>query len=120
MQKKEGAIIEIINVLSEKLKVIQSSENCLDISFTKDEVLVINDLNQLRFLKLSHTFPDNFQMHRDKFLCFTQIKQLSKSSENSNIILYLVLEFFAHCNPFLRTNVSKVFKRNGINFSTDF
>lgn len=118
---KEGVTIEIIDVLSEKLKTIKNSENCLDVSFSKDEVIVVNDLTQLRFLKLSKTFPDNFHGNRDKFICFSKIKALSENDEeNKTTLLYLVLEFFALCNPFLRTNVSRVFKRNGISFDLSF
>lgn len=107
-------------MLSEKLNAIKHSDNCLDITFSKEEVIVVNDLTQLRFLKLSRTFPDNFKMNQDKFLCFSQIKNLSETEANNTTLLYLVLEFFALCNPFLRNNVSKVFKRNGINFDFSF
>lgn len=73
---------------------------------------MVNDLTQLRFLKLSKTFPENFQTDTNIFSCFTKIKERDNSIES----LYLVLEFFALRNPFLQTNVNRVFQRNGLSF----
>ena len=102
--------------MSEKLETIRNSDAYLDVTFNQDEVKVVNDLTQLRFLKLSKTFPSNFKMDTNIFSCFTKIKE---HTENTEMTLYLALELFALRNPFLQTNVSRVFKRNGLNFETD-
>lgn len=98
--------------MSEKLNTIRNSDSYLDVTFNQDEVKVVNDLTQLRFLKLSKTFPENFQTDTNIFSCFTKIKERDNSIES----LYLVLEFFALRNPFLQTNVNRVFHRNGLSF----
>lgn len=95
--------------------------------------MIVNNLTELRFLKVTKKFPEEFKMY-DKFTCFNKIKQfvvnefetdkvITTQKQNKSIvendmnaILYLVLEFFALCNPFLQENVAKVFHRNGINF----
>lgn len=101
--------------MSEKLETIRNSETYLDVTFSQDEVKVVNDLTQLRFLKLSKTFPNNFKTDANDFTCFTKIKE---HKENTETTLYLVLEFFALRNPFLQTNISIVFQRNGLSFGT--
>lgn len=105
--------------MENKLDEISHADNCMDLSFTADEVKVVNNLTELRTLKLFISFPEELILSKNRFSCFKRIKDLQitdKDLDKYSTLIYLSLEFFALSNPFLEENITQVFEKNGFYF----
>lgn len=70
-----GGDLIIIRVLEKKLDEILQVDNFMEIKFSADEIMIVNNLTELRALKLFVKFPDDLKVSRNKIDCFRQIKE---------------------------------------------
>lgn len=95
--------MEILDILKNKRNEIMRSDYSLDIVFQYHEIEVVNDLTNLRVLKLIEKFPKEYKSCKDLISCYEKVKQ--------NGSIYDVLEYFFLCNTVLRESILKVFPR---------
>ena len=95
--------MDIKEILNNKKEDLLESGNPLSVSFTLDEINTLSDVNELRKLKLSLTFPVDFECSADLFACTKKI--LEGDSD------YRVLEFCILKNKVLRLPVTQVFSK---------
>ena len=93
--------MEIRKILMNKKADLMRTGNPLSVSFTSDEINALADVNELRKLKLSLSFPKDFKRSSDLFACTKKI--LDGDSD------YRVLEFCILKNKVLQMPVSQVF-----------
>lgn len=78
-----------------------------DISFTRDEIDIMMDANELRCFKMESTFPKDFQFCKTKEEC---IEKILARKKKDNELLYRLMEYCVISQPVLQLSVSKVFK----------
>ena len=96
-------MMEIKKILMDKRETLLKTGNPLQVDFTLPEVNVLGDVNELRKLKLSLAFPEDFDRSPDLFACTKKI--IDGDSD------YRVLEFCVLKNKILRVPVSQVFSK---------
>lgn len=96
-------MLDMMGILDDKRDQILSARNPLLVDFTLNEINVLGDINQLRKLKITETFPDNFEQSPDLFSCANKVLEGDKDT-------YRILEFCVLKNRVLSEPVSRVFK----------
>lgn len=96
-------MLDMMRILDDKRNQILSARNPLLVDFTLNEINVLGDINQLRRLKITETFPDSFELSPDLFSCANKIL-------NGDMSIYRILEFCVLKNRVLSEPVSRVFK----------
>lgn len=97
--------MDILNLLKQKQAELMEGGNPLSIVFTVNEINTLSEKSQLRMLKLSCAFPDEFAKSSDLFACTKKI------IEGDGI--YRVLEFCMLKNRVLIAPITSVFAKMG-------
>lgn len=97
--------MEILEILKRKEKELRNSSSLLEVTLEADEVTILGDSTQLRFLKVVEPLG-RFERSSSRFSCYEKAKKEGG--------IYRTLEFLTVCNPILQKSVSKVFGRNGL------
>lgn len=92
----------IEEVLKDKREQLKRSFGTEDAKFSKEDIDVLLDCNELRVLKVTHSFPKNFE--------FSKSKEESRMRALKNNSVYCILEYCVIAQPILQDSVGKVFK----------
>ena len=94
----------IEEIIDEKLRCILKCGDPLSVDFTRRDIAILSNINQLRILKLKEQIPSDFEAAKDVFECTTKIIQGDQSAIR-------VLEFCLLSNRVLLSAISQVFPR---------
>lgn len=95
----------IEKILIEKRDALLASGDALVVNFTVKDINILSDSDQLRLLKLTVPFPEDYKTSKDLFSCADAILRDKE--------LYKVLEFCIKRNRVLQEHVLKVFPKLG-------
>lgn len=93
--------MKIVDILEDKRTELLKTGNPLKVQFTLDEINLLADVNELRRLKLTLPFPENFEKSSDLFACAQKIIDGESG--------YRILEFCVLKNKVLYSPVTQVF-----------
>ena len=96
----------IFDVLDEKLSSIQKIQNPVEVTYSYEDIMQLSNKTELRLLKLSEQFPDDYIATHNIFDCTKKILDGDTSK-------YRVLEFCMLKNRILREPILSTFPKMG-------